>query len=202
MIVAKASADVMDHPERHSQIYSPNPVIIAGQRFREFYYWWVNHEARSCLTRETITVKTRAALCPTGTATGPSVASCCQKWRRRSAGWLKTSSTMSTGEPLNWNPHAQHSKKHIDTLCGSSFWIKQPSCLSGTRSRDVCTCACASSSGFMELDDICTVSLTDMALYQMVGGFTMKGAVSLHSSLRWWRASIKQPRIKSSSGDT
>lgn len=35
----KASADVMDHPERYSQIYSPYPVIIAGQRFREFYYW-------------------------------------------------------------------------------------------------------------------------------------------------------------------
>lgn len=37
--LSKASADVKDHPERYSQIYSPYPVIIAGQRFREFYYW-------------------------------------------------------------------------------------------------------------------------------------------------------------------
>lgn len=65
-----------------------------------------------------------------------------------------------------------------------------------------CVCMCVFSPGFLELNDVCTVSLTDMALYQMVGGFTMKGAVSLHSSLQWWRASIKQPRIKSSSGDT
>uniref|UniRef100_A0AAY4E4K4 Trehalase n=1 Tax=Denticeps clupeoides TaxID=299321 RepID=A0AAY4E4K4_9TELE len=28
-----------DHPELHSMIYIPNPVIVPGGRFREFYYW-------------------------------------------------------------------------------------------------------------------------------------------------------------------
>ncbi|XP_044145509.1 trehalase isoform X1 [Bufo gargarizans] len=40
----KISQDVMDHPELHSQIYVPNPIIVPGGRFREFYYWdsyWV-----------------------------------------------------------------------------------------------------------------------------------------------------------------
>lgn len=40
----KIGAGVKDHPELHSQIYSPNPVIVPGGRFRELYYWdsyWV-----------------------------------------------------------------------------------------------------------------------------------------------------------------
>ncbi|XP_061073593.1 trehalase [Conger conger] len=40
----KIRADVRDHPELYSQIYSPHPVIVPGGRFRELYYWdsyWV-----------------------------------------------------------------------------------------------------------------------------------------------------------------
>ncbi|KAJ8280272.1 hypothetical protein GJAV_G00052590 [Gymnothorax javanicus] len=40
----KMRVDVRDHPELYSQIYSPNPVIVPGGRFRELYYWdsyWV-----------------------------------------------------------------------------------------------------------------------------------------------------------------
>ncbi|XP_031429612.1 trehalase [Clupea harengus] len=35
----KITTDVKDHPELYSQIYTPNPVIIPGGRFRELYYW-------------------------------------------------------------------------------------------------------------------------------------------------------------------
>ncbi|KAF4530533.1 hypothetical protein B566_EDAN016032 [Ephemera danica] len=31
--------DVHDHQEQYSLIYVPNPVIVPGGRFREFYYW-------------------------------------------------------------------------------------------------------------------------------------------------------------------
>jgi len=31
--------DVRDHPELYSMIYVPNPFIVPGGRFREFYYW-------------------------------------------------------------------------------------------------------------------------------------------------------------------
>ncbi|KAK1785295.1 hypothetical protein P4O66_018692, partial [Electrophorus voltai] len=40
----KISNDVRDNPQLYSMIYSPNPVIIPGGRFTEFYYWdsyWV-----------------------------------------------------------------------------------------------------------------------------------------------------------------
>uniref|UniRef100_A0A8C5MGZ7 Trehalase n=1 Tax=Leptobrachium leishanense TaxID=445787 RepID=A0A8C5MGZ7_9ANUR len=40
----KIKDDVKDNPDRHSQIYVPNAVIVPGGRFREFYYWdsyWV-----------------------------------------------------------------------------------------------------------------------------------------------------------------
>ncbi|KAF3693259.1 Trehalase [Channa argus] len=40
----KIRADVRDHPELYSQIYTPHPVIVPGGRFRELYYWdsyWV-----------------------------------------------------------------------------------------------------------------------------------------------------------------
>ncbi|XP_056400762.1 trehalase isoform X2 [Hyla sarda] len=40
----KISQKVKDEPELHSQIYVPNPVIVPGGRFKEFYYWdsyWV-----------------------------------------------------------------------------------------------------------------------------------------------------------------
>lgn len=35
----KISLEVSQEPEKFSQIYVPNPVIIPGGRFREFYYW-------------------------------------------------------------------------------------------------------------------------------------------------------------------
>ncbi|XP_041920060.1 trehalase isoform X1 [Alosa sapidissima] len=35
----KITMDVKDHPELYSQIYTPNPVIVPGGRFRELYYW-------------------------------------------------------------------------------------------------------------------------------------------------------------------
>nr|ACI12945.1 trehalase 1 [Callinectes sapidus] len=35
----KISTAVKDDPKKHSQIYVPNPVIVPGGRFREFYYW-------------------------------------------------------------------------------------------------------------------------------------------------------------------
>uniref|UniRef100_A0A667XGR6 Trehalase n=1 Tax=Myripristis murdjan TaxID=586833 RepID=A0A667XGR6_9TELE len=40
----KIRADVKDHPQLYSQIYTPYPVIVPGGRFRELYYWdsyWV-----------------------------------------------------------------------------------------------------------------------------------------------------------------
>ncbi|XP_072551573.1 trehalase [Salminus brasiliensis] len=40
----KVSNDVRDNPQLHSMIYVPNPVIVPGGRFTEFYYWdsyWV-----------------------------------------------------------------------------------------------------------------------------------------------------------------
>ncbi|XP_018408353.1 PREDICTED: trehalase [Nanorana parkeri] len=40
----KIKEDVKSNPDRYSQIYVPNPVIVPGGRFREFYYWdsyWV-----------------------------------------------------------------------------------------------------------------------------------------------------------------
>nr|XP_053639627.1 trehalase-like isoform X1 [Cherax quadricarinatus] len=35
----KISQEVKQEPERYSQIFVPNPVIVPGGRFREFYYW-------------------------------------------------------------------------------------------------------------------------------------------------------------------
>lgn len=35
----KISDDVERNPEKYSQIFVPNPVIVPGGRFREFYYW-------------------------------------------------------------------------------------------------------------------------------------------------------------------
>lgn len=40
----KIKEEVKTSPELHSQIYVPNPVVVPGGRFREFYYWdsyWV-----------------------------------------------------------------------------------------------------------------------------------------------------------------
>ncbi|KAK6468014.1 trehalase [Huso huso] len=40
----KVRADVKNHPDLYSQIYTPNPIIVPGGRFRELYYWdsyWV-----------------------------------------------------------------------------------------------------------------------------------------------------------------
>ncbi|XP_041090784.1 trehalase [Polyodon spathula] len=40
----KVRDDVKNHPELYSQIYTPNPIIVPGGRFREIYYWdsyWV-----------------------------------------------------------------------------------------------------------------------------------------------------------------
>ncbi|XP_026173726.1 trehalase [Mastacembelus armatus] len=40
----KVRADVQDHSELYSQIYTPHPVVVPGGRFRELYYWdsyWV-----------------------------------------------------------------------------------------------------------------------------------------------------------------
>ena len=34
--------NVKHNDDRHSIIYLPNPFIIPGERFREFYYWSVN----------------------------------------------------------------------------------------------------------------------------------------------------------------
>ena len=31
--------DVKYHPELHSILFVPNPFIVPGGRFREFYYW-------------------------------------------------------------------------------------------------------------------------------------------------------------------
>lgn len=33
------SPDVHAHPQRHSLIPVPNPFIVAGGRFSEYYYW-------------------------------------------------------------------------------------------------------------------------------------------------------------------
>ncbi|KAL8173489.1 UNVERIFIED_CONTAM: hypothetical protein K2H54_002624 [Gekko kuhli] len=40
----KVQAEVQSSPERHSLIYVPNPLMVPGGRFREYYYWdsfWV-----------------------------------------------------------------------------------------------------------------------------------------------------------------
>lgn len=38
-VCAQQSVDVALHPERHSLIPLPNPLIVPGGRFRESYYW-------------------------------------------------------------------------------------------------------------------------------------------------------------------
>lgn len=38
------SPGVLTHPERHTMLWVPHPVVIPGARFREVYYWdsyWV-----------------------------------------------------------------------------------------------------------------------------------------------------------------
>lgn len=35
----KIKDDVRDDASRNSMIYSSNPVVVPGGRFREFYYW-------------------------------------------------------------------------------------------------------------------------------------------------------------------
>ncbi|XP_051895879.1 trehalase [Pristis pectinata] len=35
----KIKVDVQSHPELYSQIYVPNPLVVPGGRFREYYYW-------------------------------------------------------------------------------------------------------------------------------------------------------------------
>lgn len=37
----RVSSDVKAHPELNSLLYLPNPFIVPGGRFREFYYWSV-----------------------------------------------------------------------------------------------------------------------------------------------------------------
>ncbi|XP_045135480.1 trehalase-like isoform X2 [Portunus trituberculatus] len=66
----KISTTVKDNPEKHSQIYVPNPVIVPGGRFREFYYWdsyWtieglllsgMNHTVKGMLENFLMMVKT------------------------------------------------------------------------------------------------------------------------------------------------
>ncbi len=42
--INRISVDVRDNPELYSLVYVPNPFIVPGGRFREFYYWdsyWV-----------------------------------------------------------------------------------------------------------------------------------------------------------------
>ncbi|KAH0623384.1 hypothetical protein JD844_031657, partial [Phrynosoma platyrhinos] len=36
----KMKPEVQTSPERHSLIYVPNPLIVPGGRFIEYYYWW------------------------------------------------------------------------------------------------------------------------------------------------------------------
>ena len=38
---SQVKEDVAIQPERYSQLYVPNPFISPGERFREFYYWYV-----------------------------------------------------------------------------------------------------------------------------------------------------------------
>ena len=35
----EVTGEVYLHPERYSLIFVPNPVVVPGGRFREFYYW-------------------------------------------------------------------------------------------------------------------------------------------------------------------
>ena len=35
----RCSADVKENPEKHSLLYTPNPIVVPGGRFRESYYW-------------------------------------------------------------------------------------------------------------------------------------------------------------------
>lgn len=39
VLCRKMKDDVRLHPDHYSIIYVPNPVIVPGGRFREFYYW-------------------------------------------------------------------------------------------------------------------------------------------------------------------
>nr|AII81931.1 trehalase [Blattella germanica] len=47
---------IKEHPERHSIIYVPNPFVIPGGRFKEFYYWdtyWIVQGLLLCDMTET-----------------------------------------------------------------------------------------------------------------------------------------------------
>ena len=35
----KAIDDVKDNPSHHTLLYTPNPIVVPGGRFRESYYW-------------------------------------------------------------------------------------------------------------------------------------------------------------------
>ena len=35
----RCSADVKENPEKHTLLYTPNPIVVPGGRFRESYYW-------------------------------------------------------------------------------------------------------------------------------------------------------------------
>lgn len=39
LIMLQIKEEVKTQPDRYSLIYVPNPLIVPGGRFREFYYW-------------------------------------------------------------------------------------------------------------------------------------------------------------------
>ncbi|KAJ9574970.1 hypothetical protein L9F63_007860, partial [Diploptera punctata] len=55
-LTRKMDEDVRDHPDQHSLIYVPNPFVIPGGRFKEFYYWdtyWIVQGLLLCDMTET-----------------------------------------------------------------------------------------------------------------------------------------------------
>jgi len=38
-LVRRPVRDVLDHPQRHTLLWTPHPFVVAGGRFRESYYW-------------------------------------------------------------------------------------------------------------------------------------------------------------------
>lgn len=100
---------------------------------------------------------TKASLYPSGIPTGWSTGSCCQRWKTPPMGWFKTSSTLSTGDPQS---------------CLPPQYLKNVQLAAGHVNKSL-------SDGI----NFSVLSPADMALFQTVGGFTMKDAVSLHSSL-------------------
>lgn len=196
----KVRADVKDHPELYSLIYTPHPAIVPGMRFRELYYWWVNNEAHllAALLRSE-----QGHFPARGFLRRAHRGAMCRRWQElflAQQGHLlghQRAPAVRDDRDCPWDdtklplPCQQVNLKSPLFICiitkktgavGSSA-ISLNNSLRNLSCERLIWSSCGGFSCFVEWNHFSAPSPTDMALFQTVGGFTMKGAVSLHSSL-------------------